>query len=313
MDFSKTSKYQLNDNDQLEKYDLSTDKLDSANKKMAGISNKKERTLEEAKIDVGKRSAAKRDNARYDGEIGAVVQKKTDTEYKAVWDFFLKNHEREFKKAYGYGKEVIERIGFKKFVDAMDWSTEKDTSSWKTDVWHIMPCVHCDSKFTIYENHMCLCDACAPLYDVEYMEQLIANAASVDNGFSKKLYSTLTSKHNMDKFKILTTNQYFKKIGDPKGDGGINMFGLTCLRGAIKKIKQETRDKKLPGSSEKQRYLDYMKEEYSKFDVSNRPKLTEYYKAVTSVPEEGKWEYEIQGKLVDMMSKSGVTVEVDQE
>lgn len=304
MDSFKKSKYELNDDEQLSKYDISRDALEKANEAMAKISERKnEISTEEARISVGERSAKKLGNARYDKELGAVVRKRTKEDYRILWDYFLEKHEPEFRKKMGYGKNEIERIGYKKFIDAMDWCSPEDTSSWKTDVLHVVPCNACGVRFAIYEQNMALCNECAPMYDIEYMEQLCINMQSINPAYGKSFYARLTAKPNRDKFRILSTEQYFREIGKSKGEAGIGMFGLTCLRRMIGKIKEETVKNNLPESTEPQRFLEYVNKAYSAFKTEKRPNLVEFYDAITDVPDGKRWAEELQEAFIEKIIK----------
>lgn len=87
--------------------------------------------------------------------------------YESLWGIFLKNHEPEFKKVMGYGKEEIEDIGVQKFFDKMGWTKEEQLTSYLSDRLHIVPCIDCGKEFAIYEEDLGLCESCQEVYDID--------------------------------------------------------------------------------------------------------------------------------------------------
>ncbi|HOA81514.1 MAG TPA: hypothetical protein PKK61_10710, partial [Defluviitaleaceae bacterium] len=88
-------------------------------------------------------------------------------DYKDIWKAFLENEEKTFKKMLGYGKKAIKKIGYKKFIDTMDWRTPQDVSKYKTDVMHVVICPVCKNEFGLYEQNIGLCHKCSQNYDMD--------------------------------------------------------------------------------------------------------------------------------------------------
>ena len=118
--------------------------------------------LQKANEAIKKMSAEKREDIIIKDDM--LIQKEKD--YSAIWNAFLNQEEEEFKQKMRYGKEDIERIGFEDFIDFMDWKDEKDIKRWRTDNLHVIPCLHCQESFAIFE-HPALCKNCKEKYDLD--------------------------------------------------------------------------------------------------------------------------------------------------
>lgn len=51
----------------------------------------------------------------------------------------------------------LKQSGKKKFIDAFDWCNATDVTKFKTDVIHIVVCVHCHNDFGDVEQNYGLC------------------------------------------------------------------------------------------------------------------------------------------------------------
>lgn len=107
---------------------------------------------------------------------GKVIKKKNSGLYRKLYNHFIENEEPDFKEAMGYGKEEIDAIGYRKFVDANDWRSVEDVSKWRTDMAHVIPCPHCKKEFAILEVELGLCHNCYPLFDIERFSAECAQA-----------------------------------------------------------------------------------------------------------------------------------------
>ena len=158
--------------DHNEKYNIGADVLAEANAKMVG--KKKEKTV-------------------HDKERDMITHKRTDKQYKEIWAAFLEKEEAEFVKQMGYGKKQIKKIGFKKFIDAMDWRSIDEIGSYKKDAMHIIICPNCTQEFGIYEINIGLCNICLPKFDMERFWKTYAAVGEMDKNESNgMLYYFLT-------------------------------------------------------------------------------------------------------------------------
>jgi hypothetical protein len=132
------------------KYNKDAEAIKLANEKMKNISNIKPETI-------------KKD--------GKVLRKRTRKDYDRLWLLFKTTQLKDFQETMKYGEGQIKKIGIKKFINTMDWYFDNDVSKWKTDVIHIIPCVHCGLEFTTYENDLGLCPKCKSAYDLERFAQ----------------------------------------------------------------------------------------------------------------------------------------------
>lgn len=118
---------------------------------------------------------------QYVTKDGKKMHYRTEEDYSNIWEAFITNAEQEFKEYMGYGREVIERIGVKKFIDMYDWRDGSDVFSWKTDTLHIIPCVHCNDEFVTFEQDIGLCNKCAQLYDMDMFTRLVNEVQGDDS------------------------------------------------------------------------------------------------------------------------------------
>ena len=153
------------------RYNVSADKLKEANEKLKNISEAKEQILES--------SVQGKTNVEIKGD--KILSKRTPNDYNRIWNAFLQDQADAFMKHMGYTIKTIKRIGFHKFIDAMDWKNEKDIWKWRTDKLHIVPCCHCKRDFAVYED-LALCDKCKPQYDLEYFYRVMAHVEAEQPG-----------------------------------------------------------------------------------------------------------------------------------
>ena len=99
--------------DHNERYNINKEKLEAFNERMAKISSLKPEDVK--------------------SENGIRTQKRTDRQYNKIWSDFLKGHAQEFSKYMGYGVKEITEIGFREFIDFMDWRESSDIPRYKFD------------------------------------------------------------------------------------------------------------------------------------------------------------------------------------
>jgi hypothetical protein len=104
-----------------------------------------------------------------------IVHKRSEQDYKDIWNSFLINEAESFKETMSYGVEDIERIGFKKFIDTNDWRKAEDTCKWKTDKANVIICRHCNNEFACLDitgrlQLYGICNECSKLYDLERID-----------------------------------------------------------------------------------------------------------------------------------------------
>lgn len=104
---------------------------------------------------------------------GKLCKKRTEEEYKELFEYFKENIASEYCENLGYTLEDIEKIGYKKFLDTVDYSSKEEMDNWKNDVGHAIVCPHCKDDFSIFEIQFGLCNSCVKHYDfrkiVEFM------------------------------------------------------------------------------------------------------------------------------------------------
>lgn len=118
---------------------------------------------------------------------GMLLHKRTRKDYNEIWNYFLEKEAEEYCEKLGYSIKTIEKIGYKKFIDANDWRDINDISKWKTDRVHIIPCIHCKNEFTTFELDLGLCKSCTSNYDLKSFSEKINEAEKNDAGSSFNL------------------------------------------------------------------------------------------------------------------------------
>ncbi|MGL5717048.1 MAG: hypothetical protein ACRCX2_28790 [Paraclostridium sp.] len=152
-------------NDISERYNMDSEKLKEMNDAMANISSS-EKSVKKGTI---------------------VTAVRTAKDYNELWSYFKKRHLNEFESYMGYGLSQIERIGYKKFIDFIDWRTKRDVDKWKEDRIKTIPCRHCKSEFTTFQIDFGLCDKCKGSYDMKRFEE-VCQAVEDQNPGSASAY-----------------------------------------------------------------------------------------------------------------------------
>jgi hypothetical protein len=119
-----------------------------------------------------------------------LFHKRTDEDYDKIWAKFLSDEAAEFGETMNYGREDIERIGYKKFIDASDWKKEEDTAKWKTDAANVVICRHCNNEFAHVDIRgrlglFALCNTCHPLYNTDMLIEFASNLSQTDTDYSE--------------------------------------------------------------------------------------------------------------------------------
>ncbi|MEG1502385.1 MAG: hypothetical protein RR370_03240 [Synergistaceae bacterium] len=136
-------------------------------------------------------------------EDGIKTRSRNKKSYSKIWDMFLKV-EPEFKAYMGYGKQEIEKIGFKRFIDFMDWSSKEEVYGYRKDRVKAIPCVHCGNHMTTFQIDMGLCEHCKPLYRLDKLSEVMALEEKNNPGSSA---GTITAFAYLDAFRKM----YFKE------------------------------------------------------------------------------------------------------
>ena len=118
---------------------------------------------------------------------------------KILWKEFVENHEPDFKKMLGYGKEEIEAVGVDKFFDFMGWTKEEDFTSFYSDRLHAVPCIECKKEFAIYEEDLGLCESCQSNYDIDSVFSYGAAIAQESGTDVTKTSNAICAAFYMDK------------------------------------------------------------------------------------------------------------------
>lgn len=123
---------------------------------------------------------------------GIKTRKKSTRKYNKIWNIFLKKYSKEFQNYMGYTVAQITHIGFKQFIDYMDWDNESDIKKYKTDKVKVLPCQHCHKHFTTFQLDYGLCDKCKCNYDIKKFESHCNAIDAVDPGSSPSLIMAFT-------------------------------------------------------------------------------------------------------------------------
>lgn len=118
---------------------------------------------------------------------GYKTRKRTNKEYDAIWNIFESQFASDFEKYMGYGISDIKRIGIKEFIDFMDWSSQDDIATYKTDRVKVIPCVNCGSHFTTFQLDLGLCGNCKDKFDLERFGSVCESSEANDKGSSAGL------------------------------------------------------------------------------------------------------------------------------
>ena len=113
-----------------------------------------------------------------------LAEKKRQRKYislsQQIWKSFLKTEEKEFREAFKFGKEEIEKIGVEKFIKAMGFKNADDVSAWRTYAMHLVICPDCGKDFGIYEFYS-VCPSCEKNYDMEKVHRMHTQIVKANN------------------------------------------------------------------------------------------------------------------------------------
>lgn len=165
------------------KYDITDEELELKNKILAGV---------ESIVSI--------ENIK--------TRKRTNKEYDAVWESFLKV-EPEFAKYMGYGEDQIKSVGIKKFIDFMDWSLPSDVSRYKTDAVKVIVCQNCKKQFTTFQLDFGLCDKCKDDFDMDSFSKACELEERFNSGTSAGLIMMFT--YLSDFRELYRKNKTFKE------------------------------------------------------------------------------------------------------
>ena len=114
-----------------------------------------------------------------------LAEKKRQRKYislnQKIWESFLRTEEKEFREAFKFGKEEIEKIGIEKFVKAMGFKNADDVGAWKNYAMHLVICPDCGRDFGIYEFYS-ICKSCEKNYDMEKVHKMHTQVVKENNG-----------------------------------------------------------------------------------------------------------------------------------
>lgn len=161
-----------NEDDHNPGYDIEKKKLNELNNSMVNISNLPKGQIKE--------------------QDGIKTKKRTQREYNKIWSTFIKKHAQDFSKYMKYGLAEINKIGWKKFIDYMDWRTVEDILRYRTDRIKVIPCQHCGLHFTTFQIDFGLCDECKKVYDLKHFGEICNDSDKVDVGSSSSLIIAFT-------------------------------------------------------------------------------------------------------------------------
>jgi hypothetical protein len=136
-----------------------------------------------------------------------IVHKRTREDYNNIWKTFVTEEEKEFFEQMGYGKRKIKKIGIKKFIDMMDWRKPEEVSKWKTDRLHVIPCIHCQKEFALYEHDDGLCDKCKPKYDLKRLGETMYTNEQSEPGSSLKIKLMFIYDHDFREMYLIKTDE----------------------------------------------------------------------------------------------------------
>ena len=127
-------------------------------------------------------------------------------DYKVIWKAFLDTEEPEFKKAFGFGKKDIRKVGVRRFVKANGWASTEDVVKWRTDKLHVTICPSCKKDFGIMDDSLGLCDKCVNLFDLNSFYEDIKKHAKTDQDIAKSLTYFYCSPRFRDNYRLNKVN-----------------------------------------------------------------------------------------------------------
>lgn len=150
------------DEDHNARYNVNEEEMKAYNERMKQISNLKAEDIKESN--------------------GIKTKKRSTRQYNKIWSDFLKHHAKDFTKYMGYGVKEITEIGFKEFIDFMDWRTSDDIGRYRYDRIKVIPCQHCKKHFTTFQIDMGLCNECKEEFDLDKFGEACAASEAKDPG-----------------------------------------------------------------------------------------------------------------------------------
>lgn len=150
------------DEDHNARYDITEEEMESYNNRMKNISSLSPEEIKSSN--------------------GIKTKKRSTRQYNKIWSDFLKNHASEFTKYMGYGVKEITNIGFKDFIDFMDWRVSADIGRYRYDRVKVIPCQHCKQHFTTFQIDLGLCNECKKEFDLEKFGEVCAASEEKDPG-----------------------------------------------------------------------------------------------------------------------------------
>lgn len=163
---------QTQEDDHNERYNISKDELKAYDERMKNISNL---NPEEIK-----------------SQNGIKTKKRTDKQYNKIWSDFIKYHAQDFTKYMGYGVKEISKIGFKDFIDFIDWRDSSDIGRYKYDRIKVIPCQNCKARFTTFQIDMGLCNECKQEFDIDKFSEVCMASEEKDPGSAGGLVTMFT-------------------------------------------------------------------------------------------------------------------------
>ena len=120
---------------------------------------------------------------------GIKTRVRTKEEIDRLWNIFKEKYADEYEKFMGYGVKEIEKIGYEKFINFWDVSSEEEMD-FKKDVIRIIPCRHCNKEFATYQLDYRLCDKCKKEYDLKKFEEMLKISDNENPGSSYDLIAS---------------------------------------------------------------------------------------------------------------------------
>jgi len=164
-------------------YNVERKSLDKMNNSMANISHLPKNQIKE--------------------NNGIKTKIRTRKEARIIWQTFLKKYAVDFEAYMGYGINEIKKIGWREFIDFMDWREKEDIPRYRTDRVKVIPCQHCGNHFTTFQIDFGLCNQCKKIYNLKHFGEVCQYSDQVDAGSSGALVIAFAY---MDEFRKMYRN-----------------------------------------------------------------------------------------------------------
>lgn len=132
---------------------------------------------------------------------GVKTRKRTKEQIDELWRIFKEKYAEDYEKFMGYGIKEIEKIGYDKFINFWDVSSEEEMN-FRKDTIRIIPCIHCRKEFATYQIDFGLCHKCSKDYDLEKFGSMCEASDKINPGSSYDLIAS---------FVYLGLNEFFYK------------------------------------------------------------------------------------------------------